>query len=261
MKSGKPTQEMFRLLLGLVIVAAITIAIISTLRGPAPGSVTVAASSSPAQPPQQTATPSQVPTTAIPYPFPLGNLLTITAAAKETAAVPRMTQHAINLATDLATTPSPTPIRTFSPTGTLEGEHIKPSGKTMGLDAQNAWFGLLDGRPVSVYAGALLEVPEQGAIYIFVELPGRGMNELIQTPTEHGGVRVVSEHNNRLTLVSTESTTYYFDVPARRFVASLTEVVPSATPPFTYTPIPTPHVFWTSTPVPSPYTPYPAPRG
>jgi hypothetical protein len=186
--------------IGLGLIGLVTFVIIATLRGPTPGSATDVVSSSPTQPPQQTATPSQVPTTAIPYPFPLENLLTITAAAKETAAVPRMTQHAINLATDLATTPSTTPIRTFSPTGTLEGEHIKPSGKTMGLDAQNAWFGLLDGRPVSVYAGALLEVPEQGAIYIFVELPGCGVNELIQTPTEHGGVRVVSEHNNRLTL-------------------------------------------------------------
>ena len=129
----------------------------------------------------------------------------------------------------------------------------------MGLDAQNAWFGLLNGRPVSAYAGALLGDSSQGAIYIFVELPGSGVNEQILTPTKHGGVRVVSEHSNRLTLVSTDGTTYYFDFPARRFVASLTEVVPSATPPFTFTPLPTLHAIWTFTPVPPTYNPYPAP--
>jgi hypothetical protein len=74
-------------------------------------------------------------------------------------------------------------------------------------------------------------------------------------------VRVVSEQNNRLTLVSTDGTTYYFDVPARRFVDSLNEVVPSATPPNTFTPFPTLHVIWSSTPVPPTYNPYPAPTG
>jgi hypothetical protein len=119
----------------------------------------------------------------------------------------------------------------------------------MGLDAQNAWYGLLDGRPVSVHAGALLEDSSQGAIFISAELPGPGVNELTLTPTKHGGVRVVSEQNNRLTLVSTDGTTYYFDVPARRFVDSPTEVVPSATPPPTYTPFP----------LPGTVIPYPAP--
>ena len=83
------------------------------------------------------------------------------------------------------------------------------------------------------------------------------------TPTKHGGVRVVSEQGNRLTLVSTDGTTYYFDIPSRRFVASLTEVVPSATPPNTFPPKPTLHAIWTpiSTPVPTTYNPYPAPTG
>jgi hypothetical protein len=62
-------------------------------------------------------------------------------------------------------------------------------------------------------------------------------------------VRVVSEQDNRLTLVTTDGTTYYFDVPARRFVVSLAEAVPSATPPPTYTPIP----------LPGTVIPYPAP--
>jgi hypothetical protein len=75
---------------------------------------------------------------------------------------------------------------------------------------------------------------------LFLNLPTRGFDEQILTPTQNGGVHVVSEQKDRLTLVSTDGTTYYFDVPARRFVASLTEVVSSATPPPTYTPIPLP---------------------
>jgi hypothetical protein len=258
MKTGKPTQEMFRLLLGLAIVAVITVVIISTLHGPAPGSHTVVASSSPTQPPQQTATPPQPPTTVVPYPYPNPyEFLTSTAAVRQTAAGPLDTQWAIMLATYLATTPSPTPIRTFPPTGTREDMYVKPSGEKMGLDAQNAWFGVLDGRPVSVYAGALSGVPEQGAIYIFVEFPTGGVNEQILTPTQHGGVRVVGEHNNRLTLVSADGTTYYFDIPTLGFVSSLTAIAPSATPSPTSVPyIPPP----TSTPVPT-FIPYPTPGG
>jgi hypothetical protein len=260
MKAGKSIQEMARLLLGLGIVATITIAIISTLRGPVPGGATVAASPNPTSLSNTPAAPPQEPTTAVPYPYPNPfGFLTSTAAVRQTAQGPLDTQYAIMLATYMVTTPSPTPLRTFPPTGTREDMYVKPSGEKMGLDAQNAWFGVLDRRPVSVYAGALSEVPEQGAIYIFVELPNTGVNGQILTPTKHGGVRVVGEQDNRLTLVSTDGTTYYFDVPARRFVASLTEIVPSATPPNTFPPPPTLHPIWTSTPVPPTYNPYPVP--
>jgi hypothetical protein len=260
MKTGKPVQEMARLVLGLATVAAITIAIISTLRRPAPGSATAAVSPDPTSSPQQPATPPQEPTTEIPYPYPNPfEFFTSTAAARQTAAGPLNTQYAIMLATDLATTPSPTPPRTFSPTGTLEGERVKPSGKTMGLDAQNAWYGLLDGRPVSVHAGALSEDSSQGAIFISAKLLGPGVNELILTPTKHGGVRVVSEHNNRLTLVSTDGTTYYFDIPSLSYVSSLTVFAPSITPPPARTPIPPNYVTETPTPYPPPYNPYPNP--
>jgi hypothetical protein len=138
--------------------------------------------------------------------------------------------------------------------------YVKPSGQKMGLDAQNAWFGLFNGLPVSIYAGALAWDPEQGAIFLFMELPKRGVEDRFLTPTKHGGVRVVSDQDNRLTLLSTDGTTYYFDLPARRFVASLTEVVPTATPLPTYTPFPPPAIFSILTPYPIPtYNPYPAP--
>jgi hypothetical protein len=131
--------------------------------------------------------------------------------------------------------------------------YTKPSGEKLGLDAQNGWFGLLDGYQVDLTAGALIGDPNQGAVYLFVAIPRSGVSELILTPTKHGGIRVVSEQNNRLMMISTDGTTYYFDVPARRFVDSLTEMVPTATLLPTITPPSIPY------PIPSPPTPYPLP--
>jgi hypothetical protein len=129
MKTGKPTQEMFRLLLGLVIVAAITIAIISTLRGPAPGSVTVAASPFPTSSPQQPATPPQTTTALVPYPVP-AIAQTYNAVAAETAAAEAIyyTQQEISRATDQASTPLPTAKVIYPSTGTIESKYAIASG-------------------------------------------------------------------------------------------------------------------------------------
>ncbi len=259
MKTGKPIQEMARLLLGLVIVGAITIAIISTLRVPVPGGIAVAASTSPTSSPQQPATPPQEVTTAVPYPYPMENPLTPSAAAAAAEATSNFlaTKYLGIYATFLATTPSPTPPVTIPPTGTWEDMYVKPSGEKLGLDAINAWGGIWDGTQVSVYAGALLDDPNQGAIFILIHLV---IADQFLTPTKHGGVRVVSERNNRLTLVSTDGTTYYFDIPALSYVSSLTAFAPSITPAPTRTPFPTKSLNGLLTPV-SPYNPYPAPTG
>jgi hypothetical protein len=250
MKPGKPFQEMVRLLLGLVIVAAVTIAIISTLHVPAPGSATVAVSPDPTSSPQQPATPPPESTTAVPYPVPWVHPLTLTAIVLETSAetyaAAKATQRAM-ASTSFANRKPITPF--FEPTGIYSDTHVQASGVKIGMDAQNSWFGFVDGNAITVFAGALLDEPDQGAVHLFTNFPTRSFDEQILTPTKHGGVRVMSEQNNRLTLVSIDGTTYYFDVPARRFVASQTEVVPSATLPPTYTPIP----------LPGTGVPYPAP--
>jgi hypothetical protein len=67
-------------------------------------------------------------------------------------------------------------------------------------------------------------------------------------------VHVIAEQNNRLTLQAVDGEIFYFDVPARQFVASLTEVVPTATP----LPTLTPKVYGVFTPIPT-YNPYPMP--
>jgi hypothetical protein len=63
----------------------------------------------------------------------------------------------------------------------------------------------------------------------------------------HGGVRVIAEQNNRLILQAIDGEIFYFDVPARRFVNSLSEVVPTAT----LLPTRTPYARGQSTPLPA----------
>jgi hypothetical protein len=249
MNTRKPFQEMFRLLLGLVLVAAITIAIISTLRMPAPGSLTLVASSSPTSSPQQTAPPPQTTTPAVPYPVPW-SVQTYNAVAAETAAAEAIyyTQQAISRATDQASTPLPTAKAIYLPTGTIESKYAIASGKTLGINAVNGWFGFWDGNEISLYAGASSNDPDQGVIVILMRYAPEGN---LPTPTKHGAVHVVSEHNNRLTLVSTDGTTYYFDIPSLSYVSSLTVFAPSITPPPTRTPYPPNYV--TETPYPGPY--------
>jgi hypothetical protein len=247
MKTGKPIQEMVRLLIGLAIVAAITIAIITTLREPASGSVTVAASSSPTSSPQQPAAPSQTITPGIPYPVPA--IETYNAVAAETAAAEAIyyTQQAISRATDQASTPRPTEIVIYLPTGTMESGYAMATGKLLGINAVNGWSGLWDGKSIAIYAGATSDDPDQGVIAVGINSAPFGN---FPTPTKHGGVRVVGEHDNRLTLVSTDGTTYYFDIPSFSYVSSLTVFAPSITPPPTRTPFPPDYV--TETPYPGP---------
>ncbi len=250
MKTGKSIQEAIRFLLGLVIVVAITITIISTLRRPAPGSIAVAASPFPTSSPQQPATPPQEPTTAIPYPVPGVPVpsLTLTAIVEETSAevlAIRATAGLALIETLQARTPPPTAPFTYPPTGTSENGYDIASGKMLQIDALNGWRGIWDGKAIGVYAGS--SEPDQGVIVVVIN---GGTFGYFPTPTKHGGVRVVSEHNNRLTLVSTDGTTYYFDIPAMSYVSSLTALAPSITPPPTRTPFPPNYV--TETPYPGP---------
>lgn len=164
------------------------------------------------------------------------------------------TQKAILGATWSAITRTPFPTQMLLPTGTREGDMVKFSAEKMFLTALNGWDGYLDGISVVIYAGSQPDDPEQGAIVIHFILPYRFFSEKILTPTKHGGVRVVAEQNNRLTLLAADGEIYYFDVPARQFVASLIEVVPAATPP----PSLTPPVYVGDTPEPT-YNPYPLP--
>jgi hypothetical protein len=163
-----------------------------------------------------------------------------------------VTNKAIMEATYLATTRTPSDTQVPFPTGTFEGDMAKFSAEKLFIDGLNAWRGYQDGFSVGIYAGSLPDDSEQGAIVVISHQPYRLVEEKVLTPTKHGGVRVLAEQNNRLTLQAIDGEMYYFDVPARRFVDSLTEVVPTAT----LIPTNTPYAPGQSTPIPEVY-PYP----
>lgn len=124
------------------------------------------------------------------------------------------------------------------PTGIHDDTLVKAQLGKEGFDVQNAWFGILGDRQVWAYAGASRSDPDQGAIYVFLFLPNNTFEQRYLTSEKHGALRILSEQNGRLTLSSTDDTTFYFDIPAMQYVSSLTEVVPTATPLPTYTPVP-----------------------
>lgn len=105
---------------------------------------------------------------------------------------------------------------------------------------QNLWRDEINEQRVSVHAGALRDDLEQGIVYV------PPASTFYPTPIRAGSVRIVAEENYRLTLLSENGTTFYFDIPGQRFMDSLTEVVPTITP---VPPSPTPTITLTRTPV------------
>jgi hypothetical protein len=152
------------------------------------------------------------------------------------------------------------PTATAGPTGIYDNQYVKAYLSKYGFDVENAWFGLVNSNHVSVFAGAPHDNPAQGTLRVYLDLP-EGLHEQdYPTPISAGTVRVVAEQNNRLTLISTDGTTFYFDVPGLQFVDSLTEIVPTITPYVSETPGAT----WTPGPTQTPVatcTPGPTPTG
>jgi hypothetical protein len=260
MKQNKTLREAALLLVSLAIIGLVITIVIYTLPGRIPGAVSITANSSPTDLASTTPSPTNIgsgQTTEVPYPQPLNSPTPGSMDSTQTEAAYNKQWAMAGTSHAMITYSTPS----YRPTGIYSDTKVQASGLKIGMDAQNSWFGFVGGNSTTVFAGALLDEPDQGAVHLFINFPTRGFDEQILTPTKHGAVHVVSEQNNRLTLVSTDVTTYYFDVPARRFVASLTEVVPSATPPPTYTPIPPPPTLGGSTPIPPPYNPYPGPTG
>ncbi|MBL8095444.1 MAG: hypothetical protein JNL73_14835 [Anaerolineales bacterium] len=121
-------------------------------------------------------------------------------------------------------------------TGTAEGPYVQASGKMLGLAVTNAWFGYVDGNPVSVWASVDPVDPERGSLEVLWSWPGRSSDGRYLTQSRHGPVRIIAERQNRLTLSAEDGTLFYFDVPGLQFVDSLEVVVATASPPPTRTP-------------------------
>jgi hypothetical protein len=254
-----PINTVAQFVLLAVIVLALVISLI-TARGAAlsglrttKGSSLVVASSvsetAPSITPSSTVTPAP---TSIPYPMPARpgteSVKTQTAAAIITFKAIGATRAAEEFRTRVPNTP------VVVLTGVVEDVRVKYSGKLLGLDAQNGWSGFVNGFDFFIFAGALLSDPEQGAIFMESPFASGSSLEKFLTPTKHGALRAVSRQGDRLTFIAEDGTAFYFDLPTRQFVASLTGIAPSVTPSPTVTPEPTPEP--TSVP-----TPYPMPPG
>jgi hypothetical protein len=127
-----------------------------------------------------------------------------------------------------------------------------PNGENIlakeGYVIENGWFGSVGGMNVSIYAGAHQDNLAQGLLHVIDRIPGNSLEQDFLTPLQAGSVHIVSDENYRLTLLSTDGTTFYFDILGLRYADSLTEVVPTITPYMTETPSAT----WTPGPTSTP---------
>jgi hypothetical protein len=145
-----------------------------------------------------------------------------------------------------------------APTGIRDDEYARLEWAKQGLIVENSFGGFVDGNPVSIFAGAHASEPEQGVVQVVWVFPYRTFIERYPTPGGHGSVHITDEENNRLTLLSVDGTTFYFDIPALTFTTSLVEVVPTILPVPTYTPPVPPPTLGLPTAYPEVTTPVPA---
>ena len=67
------------------------------------------------------------------------------------------------------------------------------------------------------YAGVTGSDPSQGAVMVTPVAAGQRGGRYL-TPTKHGAVRVVDAVGEVLELEAEDGTTFYFDVPSRKFL-------------------------------------------
>lgn len=119
-----------------------------------------------------------------------------------------------------------------------------PLGKLINVNIVNKWYAEIGDRHFNVFAGSDYNDPQQGVVYVAIftasgsQLPDGGY---YPTATRSGAVHVVGAQGQRLILLSKGGQTLYFDVAGQQFTASLTQMVPTATPwPITPRPTSTP---------------------
>ncbi len=219
MKINRSWREALSLLAILAMVGLITGLIIITYRENLPS----------VQSPQNTVLGANAPYPATPDPEARQ-----TAAALFTQNSQELNHNNMMIATkgcDLCLLPG-----TIPPTGTFVDMYTLATGyKYYGINVKNAWYGQVFGISIGVIAGAEVDDPSQGVINFNPDVINH-----FQTPGKDGAVLVASEFNNRLVLVAEDGTVFYFDIPTRKFVSSLTEFVPTPTFTPTNTPAPPP---------------------
>jgi hypothetical protein len=107
----------------------------------------------------------------------------------------------------------------------------------------NGWYKQTPNGGLLVYAGGsstIAPTDMHGIIGVVHLYPGNDFSDLtwFLAPEGVGALTIVGAEGERLILNDSQNQTYYFDVPGRAFVLSLTEVVPTVTtiPTFTSAP-------------------------
>lgn len=218
-------------------------------------------SCAPLQVSQATDTTEQIATevvgTSNPYPAP-SEIVSTPNSTETESPVPLETiiARATTAIFEFTSSPYPTPLP--GETGIHESdEYINAEMLKIGVKVENLWGGEVDGNTVNVFVGALASDSTQGVVYVIYIYPYRTWKMQFLASEKHGPLTVTSEQNKRLELLALDGNISYFDIPALTFVSSLNEVVSTATPPPTYTPIVLPPPTPTFSGYPQPLTPVP----
>ena len=177
--------------------------------------------------------PGSPPTAISPVQTPIQTATQVTLTPRPTVALKRFP-------TSINATPEPlvlVPILGSTPAGAGAIVKIQPPFSNSMYHIENTWYRDLDSKTrLYVYAGSVSApgggYTDQGIVIVEI-LNTTG--EILQTsqyltPKQLGPVHIASAVSDRLILQSTKGTQFYFDVPARQFVSSLTSVSPVSTP-------------------------------
>jgi len=124
----------------------------------------------------------------------------------------------------------------------MKGTGIIPPFYTHDFMFTNVWYEDAESGTLRTYVyGGFIPEPggfpsQQGVVVVQVlKMDSHGdihpiYYQQFPTPTQSGSVHITGAEDDRLIIQSLNGATYYFDVPSREYVPSLTWVSPIATP-------------------------------
>ena len=136
---------------------------------------------------------------------------------RQRARAPRADKAALRAARDAQATTAPA--APAPPTGIIDD--VQGALPTSTDRLLNAWQGEVDGRLVTVYAGARAGDSAQGVVVVVGLERGnaaRFSQDALATPSRSGAVRVIAAHAPLVTLRATSGAIFTLDVTALRFV-------------------------------------------
>jgi hypothetical protein len=152
MRQNKTLRDVTLFVVSLAIIGLVITIVIYTLPGRIPSAVSIPVNSSPTNLASTTPSPKNIgsqQTTEAPYPQSLNSPTPGSLDSTQTEAV-YLTQWAM-ASTSFANRKPITPF--FEPTGIYSDTGVQASGLKIGMDAQNSWFGFVDGNTITVLPG------------------------------------------------------------------------------------------------------------